>query len=69
MSPVMIRCSHVTWFRSRLFSTSVIQRGSLHSFQYLATVMQAFSPFICIAPSPVRAIATRSGKQNLAATA
>src|ERR1700712_3064983 len=69
MSPVMIRCSHVTWLRSRLFSTSVIQRGSDHSFQYLATVMSELIPFICIAPSPVSAIATRSGKQNFAATA
>src|SRR6185437_9267975 len=30
--------------------------------------MQVLSPFICMAPSPVRAMATRSGKQNLAAT-
>src|SRR5207247_10922728 len=46
-----------------------ISRGSLHSFQYLAMVISVFRPFICIAPSPVRAIATRSGKQHLAAKA
>src|SRR3954469_8426817 len=55
--------------RSRLLSTSVIQRGSDHSFQYFATVMSELMPFICIAPSPANAIAMRSGKQNFAATA
>ena len=67
MSPIMIRCSQVTMFRSRLLSTSVIQRGSDHSFQYLATVMQAFRPFICMAPSPVTAMQHAIGKTEFRA--
>src|SRR5581483_139381 len=63
----MTRCSHVTMFRSRFLSTQTISRGSLHSFQYLATVIISFMPFIWNAPSPTQAIATRSGKANLAA--
>ena len=57
----MTRCSQVTWFRSRLFSTRQIHLGSDHSFQYLLTVISTFRPFICIAPSPVVAMQTRSG--------
>jgi len=32
-------------------------------------VMRPLMPSICMAPSPTKAIATRSGKQNLAAVA
>jgi hypothetical protein len=46
----------------------MIKRGSAHSRQYLAMVMRPLMP-ICMAPSPTKAIATRSGKQNLAAVA
>src|SRR5262249_23276681 len=59
-SPARTRSSHVTMLRSRLLSTSTIIRGSVHSFQYFATVMSSVNPFICIAPSPAIAIATRS---------
>src|SRR5690348_17750511 len=45
----------------------MIRRGSDHSFQYWPMVMSSLLPFICIAPSPTRAMATRSGNANLAA--
>ena len=63
-SPAITRCSHVTWLRSRLFSTSTTRRGSLQRFQYLAAVISSaspFIPFICIAPSPQIASTGRSG--------
>jgi hypothetical protein len=50
-------------------STSTTRRGSLHRSQYFATVINSLSPFICIAPSPTRAMATRSGCANFAAIA
>src|SRR6266545_362583 len=68
-SPSSARCSHVTWFRSRLFSTSTTSRGSLQRCQYFAIVISSFRPFICIAPSPTSAIATRYGCANFAAIA
>ena len=40
-SPSIARCSHVTWFRSRLLRTSTTSRGSLHRRQYLATVISS----------------------------
>src|SRR5450756_838663 len=43
--------------------------GSAHLRQYFATVINSFMPFICIAPSPTNAIATRSGWANFAAIA
>src|ERR1700743_2185576 len=64
-----MRSSQVTWFRSRLFSTITIRRGSDHSFQYLDIVIITFRPFICIAPSPMNAITTRFGNAILAAMA
>ena len=67
--PPIARISHETWFRSRLFSTRKMIRGSLQRFQYFATVISSLIPFICIAPSPVIAIATRSGDANFAAIA
>ncbi len=62
----MARCSHVTWFKSGLFRTSTITRGSLHSRQYFEMVINSLMPFICIAPSPASAIATRPGHANFA---
>src|SRR6185312_1947070 len=56
-----MRSSHVTWLRSRLFSTMTIRRGSDHSFQYLEIVIITLRPFICMAPSPMKAMTTRSG--------
>src|SRR5690606_42056752 len=50
-SPAIARCSHVTWFRSSLLSTSTMRRGSLHSCQYLAMVSSPLLPSICMAPS------------------
>src|SRR5437879_6112377 len=44
-----------------------MRRGSLHSFQYLETVISSFMPFIWNAPSPMQAMATRSGNANFAA--
>src|SRR4051812_45409438 len=46
-----------------------MRRGSDHSLQYFAIVISPLLPFICIAPSPTSAIATRSGNANFAATA
>ena len=40
--------------------------GPAHSSQYFAMVMSSAIPFICIAPSPTRAYAGRSGRANLA---
>lgn len=57
----MARISQVTWLRSWLFSTATISRGSPHSGQYFAAVISSDIPFICIAPSPTRAMAGRSG--------
>src|SRR5690606_3113579 len=68
-SPESIRCSQVTIFRSRLFKTTISNRGSFQVFQYFATVISSFSPSICIAPSPEIATAIRSGYAILAATA
>ena len=65
----MARSSQVTWLRSWLFSTITISRGFDHSFQYLEMVIITFRPFICIAPSPIKASTTRSGNANFAATA
>src|SRR5262249_12066309 len=39
--------------------TSTIRRGSAHCAWYFAAVISSFVPFICIAPSPTRATATR----------
>ena len=47
----------------------MISRGSLQRSQYLAIVTISELPFICIAPSPTIAIATRSPKANFAAIA
>ena len=55
------RSSHDTMLRSRLFRPPT-KRGSDQRRQYLETVISAFSPSICIAPSPTRAKAGRSGK-------
>src|ERR1700753_4385894 len=65
----MIRCSQVTWLRSSLLKTQTIQRGPFHSRQYFATVINSAMLFICIAPSPTKAITGRSGWANLAAMA
>src|ERR1700710_61112 len=46
-----------------------IQRGLVHCFQYLATVISSAMLFICIAPSPTSATTARSGKANFAAMA
>src|SRR6185295_13637905 len=53
--------------RSWLLRTQMTSRGSLHSRQYLAIVSISFMPFICMAPSPQQAMATRSGNANFAA--
>ena len=68
-SPSIARCSHVTWFRSWLLNTQTTQVWLLHSRQYLAIVMSSAMLFICMAPSPTRAITGRSGWANLAAIA
>ena len=68
-SPASTRCSQVTWLRSWLFSTITTRRGSLQRSQYFAAVIRQLLPSICMAPSPTSAIATRSGKLNLAASA
>ena len=60
------RSSQVTWFRSLLCSTRTTNRGSSQSCQYFAIVISSANPFICIAPSPTRAYAGRSGCANLA---
>ena len=62
----MARISQVTWLRSSLCSTATTSRGSLQRSQYFLTVMSSAMPFICIAPSPTKAIAGRSGWANLA---
>src|SRR5438552_15218174 len=54
-------------FRSWLLRTQTRSRGFDHSFQYFATVSNSARPFICIAPSPQQAMATRSGNANFAA--
>ena len=45
------------------------RRGSSQSRQLRATVISDWRPSICIAPSPMKAIAGRSGWANLAAAA
>lgn len=68
-SPCMPRCSQVTKFRSRLFSTSTTSVGLAQSRQWRAIVIRPFMPFICMAPSPARAITGRPGCAILAAIA
>src|SRR3569833_4163794 len=65
----MTRCSQVTWFRAWLLKTQTIQRLSAQRCQYFATVINSAMLFICMAPSPTRAITGRSGWANLAAMA
>ena len=67
--PSITRCSQVTWFRSSLFQTQQTQCGVAQSFQYLETVISSAMLFICMAPSPTRAMIGRSGWANLAAIA
>src|SRR5688572_24417022 len=43
--------------------------GVLHDCQYLLIVSNSSLPFICIAPSPAKAITVRSGYANFAAIA
>lgn len=62
----MARISQVTWLRSLLCRTTTTRRGSAHCRQYLAMVMSSFIPFICIAPSPTKAIPGRSGCAHFA---
>src|SRR5690348_11948179 len=68
-SPSITRCSHVTWLRSRLFSTRMTSRGSDQRRQYLPIVSTSFMPFIWNAPSPTIAMTGRSGCANFAAIA
>src|SRR5215207_8728489 len=58
-SPSSTRCSQVTWLRSVLLSTRIASLGSDQRRQYLAIVISSALPFICIAPSPTRAIGGR----------
>ncbi len=67
--PSSERCSQLTKARSRLLSTSTTNRGSAQPCQYFATVISSLTPFICIAPSPIRATSGRSGWANFAARA
>src|SRR5213596_1634873 len=62
----MTRCSHVTWFRSSLFQTQQIHLGFVQRRQYLATVISSAMLFICMAPSPTRAMTGRPGWANFA---
>ena len=62
----MARISQVTWLRSLLCSTAMISRGSVHCCQYLAMVISSAMPFICIAPSPTKAMPGRSGWAHFA---
>src|SRR5207244_10775003 len=43
-SPDIARCSHVTWLRSRLLSTSTIRRWSDQRSRYLAIVISSAKP-------------------------
>ena len=68
-APSWMRSSQVTWFRSWLFSTITTRCGFDQSRQYFAMVIISLMPFICIAPSPMKAITVRSGKAIFAAMA
>jgi len=65
-APPIARSSQVTWLRSLLCSTHTTSRWSLQRDRERAIVSSSASPFICIAPSPVSAIAGRCGCANSA---
>jgi hypothetical protein len=44
----------------------MISRGSAHCRQYLAIVINSANPFICIAPSPTKAMLGRPGCAHFA---